>query len=257
MKNSRAIRIYILLFFSLWTFLLPAQAIESEEENVVTNNFDKRAYIGISTGFSIPFGTFSAKNATESEGNFAKRGVSIGFLDFGYRIKKSIQIGGVYLNARNDLDGEVAADFLNRSSGRFHIVEGSNYELKALMIGGGFMKSKNSIDLDMLFLFGLGNVFLPSMDITQRVNGVDSKLTISPDQKFTLGAGVKLGFRIHLNEYLDLMTHGTFVVFENSFEQQTTSIPPNTGIQTISSTVSYQTFNINFGLAYRFIDAEE
>ncbi len=213
----------------------------------------KRAYVGISFGYSIPFGSFSADNTTTRDANYAKRGQNIHFLDFGYRLKESIYLGGSYLKSQNNIDNEKLADYFNSLSDLQHTVESSAYELNALLLGAGFTKANESIDLDMLFMLGVGNVFLPNMTIRQTDGTNEEIFLVGTDKKTSFGVGIKGGFRIHLTDYLDITTHGTFLVFENKFNQETNLKDTNGAPIQLSSTITYQVFNLNFGLAYRFL----
>ena len=242
----------IAFLFFLKTLNICAQA-KNESESLALNTEQKRAYIGLSLGFSIPFGSFSADNTTTQEANFAKRGQNIHLLDFGYRLKESIHLGGTYLSSQNGIDNKKVADYFNSLSNLKYSVESNSYELNALLLGGGFTKTNQSIDLDMLFMLGVGNLFLPNMTIRQTDGANEEVFLIGSDKKTSFGVGIKGGFRIHLTEYLDFTTHGTFLVFENKFDQDTNVLNTNGEPIQLSSTITYQVFNVNFGLAYRFL----
>lgn len=244
-------------FFILTTLFLIAHQIfaqaSDEEASQVTLEEGKRAYLGFSFGFSIPFGSFSANNTTTEDANYAKNGRNIHFLDFGYRLNEAVHLGGIYLSTQNEVDNAKIADYFNSRSDRSHIVESNTYELNAFLLGGGFTKRGQNLDLDMLFLVGVGNVFLPATTIRQTDGVNEFVYLVGADKKTSFGVGIKGGLRIHLNDFLDFTSHGTFLVFENEFDQDTNITDINGAPLQLTSTITYQVFNVNFGIAYRFL----
>lgn len=88
MKNS-SIKI-LLVFFFLGVITFSSKAQE-----------ERKGFIGLNVGTSIPIGDFSDDNINNDRAGFALNGTSINLIDFGYRFGKIIGItasisGGVY-----------------------------------------------------------------------------------------------------------------------------------------------------------------
>ncbi len=233
--------------------LLAGQVIEEmERPEKVKNPYHKRAYAGFGLGMAIPMGLFRSNDDFELVSAYAENGFSMHIVDVGYRLKDVLIAGGFYLNATNPINENLYARALGYKNDYSYEMETTSYELKAVLLGIGISKSSNSLDLDLRFLAGYGNTFVPAFTIkeTNTLTLESWNYEIPSQKKGGAGVGLNLGLRIHLTPYLDLNNQLSYIVFQRNFEElidtQNQSIRP--------SEFSYEIINLTFGLAYRFID---
>lgn len=214
----------------------------------------QRAFIGISGGFSLPRGGFSAANNDIGNSAYADNGWNIHYIDAGYRIGKTLGVSFSYFVHQNDLnERELLASLAGDKDYRFLSANAGEYELKGIMLGLFVCKTSNSLDLDLLFQFGYANFYVPDINIKwqERSTGETGNLKYVPTAKNTFGAGISAGLRIHLNTYLDFVSRINYSIFENSFTQRVEGIA---GAAPVNTNLTYQVLGINFGIAYRFIN---
>lgn len=68
---------------------------------------DRRGYIGITVGPSIAIGDFSSKSLDNNKAGFAKTGLNIGLVNFGYRLGENFGLTALWFGAAHkaDIDG--------------------------------------------------------------------------------------------------------------------------------------------------------
>lgn len=226
------------------------QAVDSTSVNNI-ESYDKRGYIGLSIGYAIPMGSFSAKNSALASSAFAESGSNFHLFDFGYRITNSFSLKAFYLDAVNSIDNNLLADNLGDDSPFTYKVQTTSYELRSFFTGIGVSKIRNSIDLDLHFLLGYGRSFLPSITLAQTdpQTSTTEIIEFAPSSESGFGVGMNAGLRIHLNSNFDFLTQAAYIIFEKDFEQIRVS---NTSTSTTASKISYEILTVNFGFAYRF-----
>ena len=196
--------LFNIIIFLLTPILSFSQAKDSVEFKTINNSYYKKVYIGISGGLSYPMGSFSSKNTEFDNSAYAKRGSNINLLDFGYRIGKTLGVGAYYFNSSHEVDLDALIRNQN-TIGTVRYLNGSadNYEIKGLMLGLFVSKKDDIIDLDLRFMGGSANIFLPQMTLNYRdlsQNEIFEEL-YEPISERSMGVGLSAGFRIHLNEY--------------------------------------------------------
>ena len=223
---------------------------QANEASTPIEKTDYKAYIGFNLGFSIPNGSFEATNIESNQPGYATNGQSLQLIDLGYRFYQNLNASFHYLRLQNGFNENAFADNLRTQDFRYG-VEASNYELNAAMVGLGFVKPTNSISLQMQIMLGFGNVFIPSILIEETNQSGDVRtIQIASAKENGFGFGVSGGFRIHLNERLDLSTQASFINFQKDYEQVESS---NGQVAVQNSRVNYEVIAVNFGLAYRFM----
>lgn len=227
------------------------QALNSSDKTP-KDPYKKRGFIGVNLGLSVPTGKFSNDTEDDIDNGFAQNGFHINYLDFGYKVTKSLAIKAAYFNNANEIDFAQLRRSRSRFSGRNYIsASGSNYEVNGLLIGVSAIKSHKDFDLGINFLMGLSNIHIPFIELGYRdsVTNAEIKERFKPVSKFSTGFSVGVDLRIHLNEHLDFTSSLKYVIFVQSFTQEITS-------QNVSNEVdfdlTYEFLAPTIGLAYRF-----
>lgn len=235
----------ILLLLIILPAIVYSQALENPPPAEKT---DYKGYFGVNFGFSIPNGSFAAAEAEEGQSAYALNGQSLQLLDMGYRIYQNLNLSAHYIRLENALDENALAEDL-RSTGFRYAVEASSYELNAAFLGIGFVKSAKSISLQLQFMLGYGNLFIPSIDVQETNNmGEERKIHFASSKENGLGFGLSGGFRVHLTERLDFSTQATFINFQQEYNQIVSS---GNQLAIQNGEINYEVISVTFGLAFR------
>lgn len=249
------IRTFVCALVSFISFsILYGQASDSSLFIPPKKYYYQRAYIGISYGLSYPMGSFSASNTEFDNSAFAQAGTNLHYLDFGYRIGKTLG-ASLFLFTKNHA---INFDKLRRSRTaqtglNYRQVSGGDYELRGAMLGLQVSKANDVIDLDLRFLVGNAGFYLPRLNLQYRDPNsseiINQSLSATVEKGY--GVGVGAGLRIHLNHYLDFMANGTYILFQQTFNQV---LEDQNQKVNIKSKINYEVVNLNIGVAFRFIN---
>jgi hypothetical protein len=80
------------------------QQIPAANSIAVKKNKNRRRYIGISAGASVPIGDFADKSMNNLNAGFAKTGFQINMMDFGFLFSKHIGIAGKWFGGQYSID---------------------------------------------------------------------------------------------------------------------------------------------------------
>ncbi len=241
-------------YWAIWLIFLP-QLLFSQADPLPIKKESYRAYIGLSTGATFPFGAFKDVELDIINGGYARTGYSFN-LDYGYRFYKNLIIAGNYSRITNPLD-ETALQKQSVSScancnkpKRFDKAEASPYELNAFYGGIGFIKEQPNLSFQMQFMVGYGNMFTSNIEMSTDT----SRLVFKTKRKSNLTYAVGAGLRIHLTDQLDFSTFGSFLLYQANIDQE---IEYEGVTNYVRAPIQYQVFNLSFGLAYRLIKKED
>ncbi len=233
-----------------------AQALEPDLANSDTNHYYQRIYIGISGGFSRPMGSFSAHNEEFGNSAYAKAGSNLNALDAGFRIGKTLGVSLSYFRTKNEVSIANIEQNLNFSSVRINSRTAGDYQLNGILVGLLVSKMNNVADMDLKFMLGYANFHIPTIQFegTEIQNQSPYYLRYQSINKNSLGLGIGMGVRVHMNEYLDFMANTSYLLFQDKFDQ----LVVENGFQSKNEiTLSYEVLTINFGIAYRFLDDDK
>lgn len=249
--DRKVIFIWLFLFLPITLF---SQARDSSEKTIPKTYYYKRIYVGVSYGLTYPMGSFSKENAEFNNSAFAQKGRNICFFDFGYRIGKTLGVTGYLFNSSNPVDHTALLKKLPEVSGiNYFASEGGDYELRGMMLGLLVSKYSNVVDLDLKFMLGNAKFNIPHLAFSytqDNIQGARQERYI-PTSENTFGIGLGMGIRIHINQFIDFTTNTNYLIFQNSFNRL---IEDRNGFRREEFELTHETFNLNFGIAYRFLN---
>lgn len=240
----------------LFTFGLFAQAKDTSLKVVPNTYYYKRIYVGFNYGLAAPMGSFSTNNTEFNNSAFAKRGKFLNFFDFGYRVGKTLGFTGYLFNSSNQLDADAILSNLVEPDGiNYFSAEAGDYQLRGMMLGLLVSKYGNLYDLDLKFMAGRAKFNVPHMAFGYTQDGFPGAriTTYTPSSETTYGVGLGFGFRVHLNQNIDFTTNGNYLIFQNTFTKE---IDDYSGYRVDEFRLTHETFNLSFGIAYRFLNDE-
>jgi hypothetical protein len=170
-------------------------ADEEIDVKVKTGSADKRGYVGLSVGVNMPMGQFASKSGTDVKNipGYAKTGVQLNLINFGYRFTDHIGICGSILAAKNDID----------------IADIDPWGYGAIMVGPLFtFPIDNRIDWDLRPMLGYSIVNLSD-------HGVDN----GNEQTSSLGLSLGTMFRFHITKSVSLTVNGDYFYTKAKFSK--------------------------------------
>jgi hypothetical protein len=250
-------RLFITLL--LLPIIICGQATDSKPLSS-KSSINKKAYFGISAGFSFPMGSFSASNTEFENSSFAKQGFNFNLFDVGFRMGKTLGATSYYFNSKNDVNlNSLVANRKGITDLIYVDGETHNFEIRGILLGLLISKPSDVFDIDLKFLVGNATVEIPQTTLNYKnLNDEIERHNFMSTNNNSYGVGIAGGTRIHINQYIDFMIHANYLIFKNDFERMVEITTPFKKVEYIEvSTMSYEVFNLNFGLAFRFINEEK
>lgn len=235
-------------------FLAQGQALDTTYAPTPQKNYFKQIHVGFSVGISMPMGSFSNKNNEVNNAAFAKTGFNYNMIDAGYRMGKTLGVCASYINVNNELSVKDLIQRINQNNAiKFVHGQSGDYQMNGLILGLLVSKKDRIIDLDLKFMGGISNVYIPQLVLDYKNASTNEVETIryKPINKNTFGVGLSAGFRVHITQHLDFMCHGNYLIFQNTFDRQVESVQ---GVSIEKTKLNYEVFNLNIGIAYRFLN---
>jgi hypothetical protein len=214
---------------------------------------DKKGYIGISLGPSLPIGDFASKNFSNTNAGFATNG-AIFDISFAYKLGKSnFGITGLIRGQANALDHQAMADELGNSlrGTNWTVESGGAWSLGGYFIGGiGSFPVSEKVSFDTKAMIGIGISTIPEITITSSDNfgsyWTKQSSTTSSSLAYTLG----VGFKFELGKSLYLLTNLDYLGSEPEF--QNIDIVDSDGDRTkFTYKQSIRTINLSIGIALK------
>lgn len=72
--------------------------------NLFAQSTDRKGFVGITLGPAIPVGDFASKASSNNNAGFAKTGMNINLLNFGYRFGKNLGVTAFWFGASHEVD---------------------------------------------------------------------------------------------------------------------------------------------------------
>lgn len=216
------------------------------------NAQDKRGYIGISLGSSIPMGDLSSKDANNNAAGFANPG-AVFDVTFAYKLGKgNFGITALLRGQANPSDAQSLADEIaNQNPGILWTVETGNWGIGGLMVGGfGSFPISDKASFDTRAMIGFLSASSPQININAIGAGgtawIRQYAASATSFSYLFGAGFKfdIGRKLYLLTNLDYLG----------------SNPEFTNVETVTSlgerssgtySQSLGTLNVNVGLAFK------
>jgi hypothetical protein len=216
---------------------------------VVFAQENRRGYIGIALGPSIPFGDYGSADQDNHGAAFATNGSQFN-MNFGYKFSKRIGLAGLWNGNSHALNQDKLEEMVAKAYPDLDWdVVSHGWSSMAIMGGPLISFPYNRMDLDMKALFGYASSTSPFITIT----AIDGRTTLETNQfsasavspAFNLGVGLrfkaseKTGLSINMDYY---STRPEFTIKTYS------SFGPSS---TDTGEVHMHMLNISFGIGYR------
>jgi hypothetical protein len=219
--------------------------------NVFSQDAERKGYIGISLGPSIPTGEFAKTDFNSDALNYASAG-AVFDVSFAYKLGKKLGIAATLRGQSNSLNVKaIGEDFVDANPGAQISIEGDSWGLGGILIGGYgiFPLTQNGrLNFEAKLMFGYMQATCPKFTIHDRSPGsnyyVVSEENESSDLAGFISAGIsyKVGRKVALMMILDGMQTGPEFkdvtgrdsngdVFIQSFNQKMATINFSVGVE--------------------------
>jgi hypothetical protein len=230
----------IFSLIAVMTFVLQSQAQ------------DKKGYIGLSIGPSIPMGDLASKDADNDAAGWANTG-AIFDISFAYKLGNgNFGISALLRGQSNPTDAQSLADELaNQVAGVNWTVESAGWGIGGLMFGGfGSFPISEKSSFDSRAMIGFLSATSPEITITGSGPGgtvwVKQSSTASTSFAYLLGAG----FKFDLGKKLYLLTNLDYLGSNPEFKNVETTASDGTREKNTWSQ-SMGTINLSVGIALK------
>lgn len=216
---------------------------------------DKKGYIGISLGPSLPIGDFASKDISNRNAGFASIG-GIFDISFAYKIGTSnFGIAALLRAQANPFDEEALAE---SAANAFTGIGGANWDvvsdlwaLGGIFVGGyGSFPVSDKVSFDTRALVGYSTAIIPNITLQYSdINGrywAFQKTSTASAFAYMLGAG----FKFNMGKSFCLLTNIDLMSAKPEFKDiQTLDSESNRSSITYSQRIS--TINVSIGIAVR------
>jgi hypothetical protein len=214
---------------------------------------DRKGYIGISVGPSIPVGSFASKNTDNSKAGLATTG-AIFDVSFAYKLKKNIGLAALLRGQYNPVNVQPLADKMNsQMSGASAYTNGDGWSSGGVMAGlysAYPLNHKATFILELKTLAGFMNTTSPQIDMTisspEGSGWVKQHSATATSFSYLFNAGL----RFNTGKRIAFTLNADYSDYTPNFKNvQMTS---SAGTQESNNmTQDIQTINISAGIAFR------
>lgn len=209
---------------------------------------DKRGYLAIGFGPSIPLSDFSSTSTSNDDAGYAMNGGNLN-ISFAYRLGQHLGLAAMLTGTSNAVDvNAVAEDFNINYPGSDWKVTADSWKIGGLMIGGfATFPATENLSFDVRLLGGVLQSTMPELNAIDETGLIDR--TIKREEKTAAAATFDLGFmlRYKLGSSVCVMAGADFISANPKFNDVTTTTS-FAGSADLDIDQSYNTMNINVGL---------
>ncbi|MBX3238814.1 MAG: hypothetical protein KIT80_08540 [Chitinophagaceae bacterium] len=214
---------------------------------------DRRGYIGISVGSSMPIGNFASKNANASKAGLATTG-AIFDVSFAYKLKKNFGLAALLRGQYNPVDVQPLADRMNREfPGVRTYANGDGWSSGGFM-GGVYSSSplnqKATAVFELKTLVGFMNTTSPQIDMNASSSEgsiwIRQNSATATSFSYLIGAGM----RFNAGKRIAFILNADYLNYTPNFKNLKTTTSMGSS-ENSNATQEIQTLNIGVGIAFR------
>jgi hypothetical protein len=210
---------------------------------------DKKGYVGISLGPSIPFADFASTDKNNDDAGYATTGGNL-TISFAYRLGQHLGFSAMLSGNNNPVnESALESNFREDYPGADWNVEANNWKLGGLLLGGyATFPASEHLDFDIRLMLGILSSTSPKITATATSGGLgvsgerEEKTVTTPS--FDIGFGIKY----RLGNAVALLANADFISANPKFDNVTTTT--TFGSSTSSFDQNYSTLNLTIGLGF-------
>jgi len=188
-------RAFLLLFCIAIGSVLSAQQIQFQQEQ----EQPKRGYIGISIGAAMPTGEFASDDIDGEYSGYAKTGLSLQLINFGYTFGSNIGIAGMWTGNAFNVNGEEMIQDLGLGG---LTIQSDPWSFGALMFGLLISLPADKFNVDFRAMLGYGYAKAPELSFTGYIEGELINITQKSASANAVAYDFGMGFRIPLSRLI-------------------------------------------------------
>lgn len=211
---------------------------------------EKRGYLTIGLGPSIPLSDFASTNTSNDDAGYAMSGGNLN-IAFAYRLGNNLGLTAMFTGTSNPVDVDaIAEDFTESFPNVNWTITADRWRIGGLMIGGfATFPATENLSFDVRVLGGILQSTMP--EIRAKAETGIGNATGKREEKTVSTSAFDLGFlfRYKLGSSFCLLAGADFISANPKFND-VTSTNSFGGSSTADIDQSYYTMNINVGLGF-------
>jgi len=187
---------------------------------------EKKTYIGLSMGASIPVGDFASKNLDNTSAGFATTSSSFN-LSFASKLGDgNFGLAGMIYSHFYDIDDNIWATAIatkeqTPSEVRWSVLNNGSWSVMGLMLGGfSSFPLSEKVSFDTRLMLGMGQTTSPEVAIRRSSPSESIWVKQSSASAIALSYSVGLGFRFNINDKISILTNIDYFGTNPSFNTE-------------------------------------
>ncbi|HSG68636.1 MAG TPA: hypothetical protein VK994_08015 [Bacteroidales bacterium] len=209
--------------------------------------YSKRGYIGISIGAAIPQGDFASKDLNDEYAGFAKTGLSLQLVNFGYRFGNTLGLAGMWSGAAFKMDGDAFGK--STGLGNLYSIDPGIWSSGALMAGLLISLPSSIIDVDFRVMAGPSYSQSPEIEVEGYADGHAFHFIQKSGTSYQLGLDAGIGLRFNIVSFLNINLMFDYTYARHKFHVESYRNGILIDMPEFEQPMGY--FTITGGLAYR------
>lgn len=217
---------------------------------------DKRGFVGVSAGASLPTGHFGSRVLLDNQASMASQGIAIA-LSGGYRIVGKVGLMVRAEHHQNPLQTDALVATVDHSENGHWTTRADNWAITTLMAGPYVSVPLNRFTLDARLLAGTARASLPGTLMGGNFGNVEMWVQTSGGQSSAMALGGGLSLRYRLGRILAANLNGNYSQAMFSFSNLSSKASTSTGrleTATFSSDRPVSVVSVSAGLSFLFGD---
>jgi hypothetical protein len=211
---------------------------------------DKRGYLTIGLGPSVPFSDFSSTSASNDDAGYAMTGGNLN-IAFAYRLGQNLGLTAMLTGTSNPVDVDaLAADFKQSYPNANWTVTADRWRIGGVMIGGfaTFPASEN-LSFDVRLLGGVLKSTMPEIRATATSGIIGGSATREEKSVATVTFDLGFMFKYKIANAVCILAGADFITANPKFNDVVTRTSFG-GSSTADIDQTYSTMNINIGIGF-------
>lgn len=234
----------------LFCLLLSYSAFSQES----TNSKNRKSYVAVSIGSSIPLLDFKSVDANNINAGFAKSGKKYDVLWGKDLVNPHWGITGLFRLHKNPIDERALESVAKSTYSTFdYNISAKDWSLFTLMAGAYYrIPVSKKMTIMPKVMIGLANIYSPEIDVIA-INNLSNIATSSTESSniFTPSYLLSLGLKSNLYKRIALVSNFDILGAFTTFKDVKTTYGNGTSV-TRTKSPSFLTFNYGIGIGYKF-----
>lgn len=207
---------------------------------------EKKGYINLSMGPSIPLGSFGSTDLSDDNSGYANVGFNLQLINFGYKFSKHLGMAVMWSGSSFNIDKD--AVLANSGLETAFSVDATPYSYGSILAGVLVSMPQGDFEFDFRGLIGLGYGISPEI----KYNGYDLQgeyaiLKQDKSESFALAYDLGIGTRYNVSDLINLNLFVDYMGFKPEFSVDLYGNKTLIGTSKFDQPMNHLTITLGFG----------